>query len=118
MNDARLCDLRPLGRSQRTRGLRRFTWLLDAKPDRWWNKASCRLRGWRHRRCGDGCGRLFDCLLDNRWFFDWDGFGNDHDRRCFIDDNRRRWLDFNDGWWCDDGDGRFDRFVIDDRWRC
>jgi hypothetical protein len=41
---------------------------------------------------------------------------NDHDWRCFIDDNRRRWFDFDDGWRrsCD-FDRCFDGLVLDGR---
>jgi hypothetical protein len=52
---------------------------------------------WRNRGGGDWCG-FFDCLLDNRRFFDFDWLGNNHNRGYFLDDNGRRWFDFDD-WW-------------------
>jgi hypothetical protein len=68
--------------------------------------------------CGDGRRRFFDRLLDNRQFFDGRRFGNDHDRRCFINNNGRRWFNFDNGWRRDDGDRNLDGFLLDDWRRC
>jgi hypothetical protein len=90
LDDARLCHLRALGGCKRTRWLWCPAGFLDAEPDRRRNEPPC--RRWRCwlRCCGDRCRGLFDRLFDNRWFFDWRHFGNDHDWMCFIDFNRRR----------------------------
>lgn len=121
MHDARLRDLRSFGRCQWARRLRRLARFLDAETDRRRNESSGRLRWrrWRCNRCGSGRRRrLFDCLLDNRWFFDWhDWLGNDHNRGQFLDDNRGWWFDFDNGWWRNDSSRGLDRLMLDDRRR-
>jgi hypothetical protein len=75
--------------------LRSLARLLNPKPNRRRNEPS--RRRWRSDwRCGHWGRSLFDCLFDNRRFFNWRRFGHDHDLRCFIDFNGWRRFDFYD----------------------